>query len=411
MYSPLSAFLARTKTEDSLLHTGRLGLLCNQISYDFIGKQYLFRALAKRGNLKRVFIPEHGLFAELQDQAPLLDGEIYGHPGEEIEYVSLYGNQEDSLSIRPEKHQDLDALVVDIQDVGARYYTFATTLAYIFDELARAKSTITVYVIDRPNPAGRFVEGTPLPTDKESFVGRKGLPHRHGLSMGELCNFYRSQSGGNFNLKVIPLSEPPGLYPEFAEMPIAPSPNMPSVNTALVYSGQCLLEGTNISEGRGTTLPFEFFGAPWIDALDFASMQAGQAAPAQSGAILRPLRYIPTFHKYAREVCEGWQIHPTGEGYHSLAHSLKLIRYIRESRPENFKYRRGIYEFRSDRPAIEILAGDDTLLGYLNGQESGVRLREYLAENENAWVEQARDYLLYERPPQTIPLNPTEDYA
>ncbi len=372
-----------------------LGLLCNQTAWSRRRGRYLFQSLAEHGALRRVFLPEHGLFAELQDQIPLDDAGGYAGLAPGVEFASLYGERESSLYVAPEKLADLDALLIDLQDVGARYYTFATTISYIFDAIARDNLKLNVYIVDRPNPAGPFVEGSLLPADFESFVGRRGLPHRHGLSLGELCRFYASDYPGAIDLRFLAADD--------STWEIPPSPNMPGPLTPLVYSGQCLLEGTNLSEGRGATRPFEIFGAPYLT-WNFARVDELK----QGGALLRPLQYIPTFHKFAGQVCSGFQIHLTGAPYHSLAHSLKLIRWIREH-SRAFDWRHGVYEYRSDRPAIELLAGDPLLLDYLHGKENFGRVRAHLAEAERAWIEQAQTYRLHPTPLTRTPLAPHED--
>ena len=388
MKNQITRFLER---KDDVLYKGKLGLLCNQTSFNFDINEYLWHTLAKRGNLKRIFIPEHGLFAELQDQLPLISTEIYKYLNLDVEYLSLYGNSENSLIVDPKYLSDLDVLIIDIQDVGSRYYTFATTVSYIFDVLKQADLALEIYIIDRPNPAGRQVEGTILTPEYESFVGRRGLPHRHGLTIGELCLFYQKQIEGKFKLNIIKL--PDYHSDNKSTWKIFPSPNMPGPFTPLMYSGQCLLEGTNISEGRGTTRPFEIFGAPYMKWI-----HQKQDIPIVKHAILRPLRFIPTFHKFAGEICDGFQIHVTSAAYHSLAHSLKLIRYIQNNSGGNFKWRKEIYEFREDRPAIEILVADQILLEYLHNKCHFNHLKQFLFEEEQKWISVAAQFLLYTNP-------------
>lgn len=358
---------------DRLLHSGRVGLLCNHTSFDFASGQYLFQILSARRVLSRLFLPEHGLFAELQDQVPLLQTNVYASLGLDCQIISLYGSSEATLAAEREHVADLDALVIDLQDIGVRYYTFATTMRYIFETIVREGLGTSVYVLDRPNPAGNSIEGIPLEPVYESFVGPVGLPHRHGLSLGQLAHFFYQESGARFPLHVVGYA---GDSPQ--PFPIPPSPNMPGPWTHLVYSGQCLLEGTNLSEGRGTTRPFEVFGAPWMERLH------RKRPPQGGGALLRPLRFIPVFHKHSGEVCHGYQIHLTGGMYHSLRHSLQLIRWMREECPE-FEWRSGPYEFRSDRPAIELLGGDPTIVDYLNGRASESSLNDALSAGENEW--------------------------
>ena len=403
--------------KDPIFYEGIVGILCNQISWDFSNDSYLFEVLSRRGVLKRVFIPEHGLFGELQDQVPLTSTTAYKNLGYEVEFISLYGDIEKSLIAEPSLLSDLDALIIDLQDIGSRYYTFATTVSYIFDTLAKSETKLKVYVIDRPNPAGRQVEGTLLSKEYSSFVGHSRLPHRHGLTIGELCRFFKERSGGLFSLEIIALDNIPFLNPQkkyytpdfgwvhqHLTLPIQPSPNIPSPVTPLVFSGQCLFEGTILSEGRGTTLPFEIFGAPFLSWKYLKEIKKTLAeliknSPLREpGAILRPLRFIPGFHKFAGEVCQGFQIHLTGKPYHSLAYSIMIIRLIREILGDINIWRKGIYEFRSDKAAIELLAGDPVILDYMNGKESLDKIRELLKEGEEEWIRIAKNFLIYKEP-------------
>jgi uncharacterized protein YbbC (DUF1343 family) len=391
--------------KDKVLHEGHVGLLCNQTAFDIPSGQYLFEALARRGCLKRLFVPEHGLFAELQDQVPLDSTVVYNDLSLDVEVVSLYGSAEASLSVKAGQLLDLDAIVIDLQDVGCRYFTYTTSVAYLFKVLDEAGFKGAVYVRERPNPAGRQVEGTPLPAEYASFLGWPGLPHRHGLSVGELCQWLQHQTGSRLELQVVPFS--PGelswdsvLAPR-STWEISPSPNMPGPITPLVYSGQCLLEGTNLSEGRGTTRPFEIFGAPYL-----TWIHRVPPPPATTDALLRPMQFVPVAGKYAAEVCHGYQIHLTGGFYHSLAHSLQTIRFIREHSGADFAWLECAYEFGSRRPAIELLAGDDTLLGFLRGEVDFGFACEALAEGEETWIESVKSVLPESVNLQRITLKP-----
>ena len=398
---------------DNVLHEGRVALLCNQTSWDFTEGMYLFELLHRRKTLHRVFMPEHGLFAELQDQEALNSGEFYKCLGlEGVEFVSLYGTTESSLSAPLDKLRDLDAIVIDLQDVGCRYYTFISTVDKLFRSLTDHKLTPSVYVIDRPNPAGRQVEGTFIGKEYTSFIGVEGLIHRHGLTFGELCGFLHSRYGAAFPLTVIPYTLDdkygssyilPGAGTGYVKTPysIYPSPNIPSPYTCLVYSGQCLFEGTNLSEGRGTTRPFEIFGAPFLSSLHYYNRTNGHSGwndrqnPIYSeGAMLRMLHYIPTFHKHAGELCYGFQLHLTGKPYHSLVHSLRIIRFLREN-ANGFEWRDGVYEKGNDKIAIELLVGDKLLLDYLSGSASEQHVYHALAEGEEKWMTEADKYTIY----------------
>ena len=379
MHDPIVDFLGR---DDAVLREGRLGLLCNMTAWSMSEGCYLWQSLTRRGNLARIFAPEHGLFAELQDQLPQSSD---AYAGLDVDVVSLYGETEDSLVVDSSLLQDLDALVVDLQDVGARYYTFATTLSYIFDRVAEEGSSLEVWILDRPNPCGRAVEGTILAAPYASFVGRPGIPHRHGLTTAELAQVFIAQTGADVRLHVVECEAP--FDPHFL---VSPSPNMPTASTARVYPGGCLLEGTNLSEGRGTTRPFEIFGAPWLASV------ALDDAPRESGAVLRPTRFVPTFHKFANEVCYGWQIHlEASQEYASLRHTLRLLRWIRDRAPE-FAWRTERYEYRSDRPAIELLAADPVLLDYLRARATESALEDALRAGADAWIAHASEFLRYE---------------
>jgi uncharacterized protein YbbC (DUF1343 family) len=398
---------------DAALREGRVGLVCNQTSWDFSEGRYLFEQLHRRGQLHRVFTPEHGLFAELQDQEALPPGGFYQCLDlDGVDFVSLYGSSEASLSAPAGKLQGLDAIVIDLQDVGCRYYTFISTVDKLFRSLTEYGLSPAVYVIDRPNPAGRQVEGTPLPREYASFIGVEGLPHRHGLTFGELCGFLHTRQGAQFPLWVIPWTldaryAAPLLLPSagssFVKTPCAiyPSPNIPSPYTCLVYSGQCLFEGANVSEGRGTTRPFEIFGAPFLSPL-YAYNRAhgygdGWNDPRHplydEGALLRLLHFIPTFHKYSGEICYGFQLHLTGKSYHSLRHSLRLLRFL--SGFDGFAWRAGVYEKGNDKTAIELLAGDALLLDYLHGKASDREINQALEDSEEAWRRERKEYMIY----------------
>lgn len=414
-----------------------IGLLSNQTAFDTATGKYLFELLNEQGKLRRLFLPEHGLFAELQDQVSLGATHIYRYLRLDAQIVSLYGENESTLVPDASLLADLDTLLVDIQDVGARYYTFATTLSYIFDILIENKISLNVEIYDRPNPAGRQVEGSILAPEFASFVGRPGLPHRHGLTMGELAIFYREQVGGQFPLTIYTFEDgiPGKEYPEGVSiktqrdfnrkyvnydtrlanqsMPqfiIPPSPNMPGPITAEIYAGQCLLEGTNLSEGRGTTRPFEIFGAPGMEFV--FSKGRGESPVMDQGAILRPLKFIPTFHKYADRTCDGYQLIPLKDpSYHSLAHSLKILRFIKENAPHVFGWREGPYEFRSDRPAIELLTGDWLLVDYLHGKSSFRDVHEKFRSEEMDWMERAIHFQIYQTPLTGMEIKSEFDYA
>ncbi len=337
----------------------RIGLLCNHTA---VTRELHHAAdlLAARSDveLTRLFGPEHGVRGAAQDMVPVA-GEL--DQATRVEVVSLYGKDEDSLRPPPGSMDDLDLLVVDIQDVGSRYYTFAATMAMAMEEAAKAG--VEVVVCDRPNPIrGDLVEGPAMEPGFESFVGWLPVVTRHGLTMGELAMLHwisMSANGLDLELTVVPAK---GWARDMAfrdtGLPwVAPSPNMPTPTTALVYPGGCLVEGTNLSEGRGTTQPFELVGAPWVDGPAFARRLNGLGLP---GVGFRACWFTPMFHKHAGRPCQGVQVHVTDEtrfrpvltGVAILAEAMKF---------PGFGWRTEAYEFVSDRPAIDLLAGSDRL--------------------------------------------------
>jgi uncharacterized protein YbbC (DUF1343 family) len=384
---------------DPVLAKGRLGLLCNQAAWHPETGEYLFETLLRRGNLKRIFIPEHGLFGELQDQVKLDDTGAYAALGlGDCEAVSLYGSGEDSLGPGPESLAGLDALVVELQDVGARYYTYLSTLRNLFAALKT--HPLPVWLLDRENPAGPQVEGSALKAGYGSFIGIEGIPHRYGLTIGETARYFYAELGADFPLSVVSYRANPRLFP----WTIAPSPNIPGFFTADFYSGQCLWEGTNVSEGRGTARPFEVFGAPWMEGLAAYNRRGGFSTwndpghpLADRGALLRWQRFIPGFHKYRDQCCYGFQvIRRPGAPYHALLHALRIIRFTAENCGD-FSFLPGKYEAGSGRPAIELLAGDPVILEYLQGRGPGLEdLAAYFRNEEEGWIEKVRGCRFYD---------------
>lgn len=390
---------------DIVLKSGRIGLLCNQVSWHPDKGEYLFESLYRRGNLKRIFMPEHGLFGELQDQVKLDKTSAYdGLELENCEFVSLYGTKEESLTACKDKLEDLDALIIELQDVGARYYTYLTTLYNLFSMLKKEEIGISVYILDRENPAGRSVEGSALRKEYASFIGIEGIVHRHGLTIGEMANLFYNEINAKFPLHIISYTAS-SVFKDLLPWSIPPSPNYPGLFTPSFYSGQCLWEGTNVSEGRGTTRPFEFFGAPYMESLMSYNRKNGLMGwndpdnPASDpGLFIRWQRFIPTFHKYANETCFGFQLMPNpGKSYHSLAHALRLIRFVKDN-CDGFEFREGAYESGNDKRAIELLVGDSLLLNYLYGDVKWPDVSEHLKIEEQKWIRKAKRYQLYDTP-------------
>lgn len=358
-----------------------VGLLCNQVSFDFVSNKYLFEILNEKRILKRLFIPEHGLFGELQDQEKLNRTDVYADLGlEDVEVKSLYQKDENSLAPKQADLADLEAIVIDIQDVGCRYFTFTSTIFYLIEVLKKYKLSTKIFVLNRANPAGESIEGTPISKEYASFIGLEGLPHRHGMTIAELCMYFKQRLQAKFDLYIISEDSISRVNP----LIINPSPNIPNEITPLIYSGQCLFEGTNWSEGRGTTRPFEIVGSPNISWKLLKKISEKHNSKWKQNAVLRPLSFIPTFHKFSGKTCNGFQLHLIEpQNYHSLQHSLEVIRDLAEIC--NDFWRKGKYEFGSAKTAIELLAGDKDLLDFLKGKQSLKFITEKLQSSENEW--------------------------
>jgi uncharacterized protein YbbC (DUF1343 family) len=341
--------------------------------------------------LAALFGPEHGLFGEAQDLVGVPNGSD-ADPG--LRVHSLYGDTVESLRPADEQLAGLDALVIDLQDVGSRYYTFQATMLFCLE--AASRRGLRVVVLDRPNPlGGEAIEGPTLRPGFESFVGIHLLPTRHGLTIGELARLYTAERGLGAGLVVVPCE---GWRREMdferTGLPwVLPSPNMPTVDTAFVYPGQCLLEGTNLSEGRGTTRPFELCGAPWIDPHRLCAHLHDERLP---GVAFRPAWFRPTFHKFAGQTCGGVQVHVLDrEAFRPVRTGLVLLAALRDLSGEAFAWRREPYEFVADRPAIDLLFGNDRERTALEaGQAAAVVARSWEPE-EAAFRDRRRAFLLY----------------
>ena len=387
---------------DLVLKRGKLGVLCNQTAWNPERGEYLFESVAKMGKLTKVFMPEHGLFGELQDQVKLNSGDGYNSLLEGVEFISLYGNNEESLAASLKDLTEIDALIVELQDVGCRYYTYLSTIFNLFKVLKANEVDLPVYIIDRINPAGRQVEGTALRPGYGSFIGIEGLVHRHGLTIGETSYMLYNEINAKFPLHIISYKAS-AVNKDLMPWSIPPSPNFPGLFTSHFYSGQCLWEGTNVSEGRGTTRPFEMFGAPYMEELSGYCKKNGlqgwndpKCPIADEGVFVRWMRFIPTFHKWKDECCFGFQFLPNPNNqYHALAHNLRVIRFLHDNCAE-FQFRPGKYEAGNDKTAIELLLGDQVLLDYVAGNGDWHDIKEHIKVEEQKWIRKAKKALLYE---------------
>lgn len=313
--------------------------------------------------ITRIFGPEHGYGGEAQD---MIGVQHAVDPWTGAPIVSLYGDDFADLSPAPEQLEDLDAAIVDLADVGSRYYTFVWT-AVLFVRAAH-RAGVPVVLLDRPNPidgTSRHLEGRVQRPGYLSFVGLEPVAIRHGLTPGELVALVAAQEG---------IEVGPGRGLDIVAVEgwdrecnagawdrafVMPSPNMPTVETAEVYPGGCLLEGTNLSEGRGTTRPFELLGAPWLDGHLLGRALVALDLP---GFVARPITFLPTFHKHANQLCGGVQIHVTDrESFHPVATYAAIIALSAYQNPEHFRFRTARYEFVDHIPAIDLLVGSGAL--------------------------------------------------
>lgn len=335
----------------------RVGAIVNPTSVDarFVHLVDLLHA-APGVTLAALFGPEHGVRGEAQYMVAVDDVARDRRTG--VPVYSLYGHTFESLTPRPEWLEGLDALVFDIQDVGSRYYTYIYTMALAMKAAAKAK--VAFHVLDRPNPLGlELTEGNLVGEKYRSFVGLYALPTRHGLTAGEIARLLNEQEGFGAELHVTPIE---GLerrhgWADTGRAFIPPSPNMPTPDTALVYPGMCLGEGTNVSEGRGTCRPFEQFGAPWLSSHQLVERLTAERLP---GVVFRPCAFTPTFDKWAGQSCEGAFIHVTdARAFRPLLTGLAVFQACYELGGKDFAWRADAYEFVEDVPAFDLLCGTD----------------------------------------------------
>jgi uncharacterized protein YbbC (DUF1343 family) len=339
------------------LKNKKIGLLANPASVDknYVHSRQILSDIFGE-NLKALFSPQHGFFAEKQDNMKLSDNFV--DPELKIPVYSLYGN---SLKPTPQMFENIDILIIDIQDVGTRVYTFIYTISYCLE--AAFENNIKVVILDRPNPvSGSQIEGNILEPEYSSFVGRYPIPMRHGLTCGEFAQFINSGFNINADLEVIKMEGfERSMYFENTGLPwILPSPNLPTVESSYVYPGQVIFEGTNVSEGRGTTRPFEFFGAPYIDPKKLKNFILKKYD--LNGVFLREIIFQPTSNKWAEKPCRGFQIHITDKKlYKPYFLSLCILQGIITIFEKDFKFTLPPYEFEYEKQPIDLILGSKDL--------------------------------------------------
>jgi len=368
----------------------RLGLLCNpaSIGSDLTHARDILSECCP-GQLTALFSPQHGFFADKQDN--MIESAHGRDPKRGIPIYSLYGETRQPTR---EMFDTIDVLVVDLQDVGTRVYTFAYTLSYCME--AARKWGKTIVVLDRPNPVdGLMVEGNCLTPDMASFVGRYPIPMRHGLTIGELARLFNGPFGIGCDLHVVPMIgwDRAMTFGETGLWWVPPSPNLPTPASAWVYPGQVVWEGTNVSEGRGTTTPFEVFGAPFInpdrvaEALDPADL---------IGCHLRPVAFEPVAQKFAGQLCHGFQIHVTDTAqYHPYRTSLALVAAVISSHRDSFAWKSPPYEYEYRRRPIDLILGDAAIRPQLENQIPMETIMAPWGPDLTAFMEIRRSVLLY----------------
>ena len=387
--------------QKSILEGKRLAILGNQASCDS-NLNHILDIITALPNVTvlKLFAPEHGFRGELQDMEEITHSQ---DKRTGLPIISLYGSSEASLTPRPEDLEDIDAIVFDLQEVGSRYYTYAQTLRFAME--ACKDQGKEVIVLDRPNPIGDAIEGAPLEADCRSFCGYAPVANRHGMTIGELAVMMNegatvagvSIPAINVSLTVVKMEHyKREMYFDETGVPwVIPSPNMPTLDTAIVYPGMCLIEATDISEARGTTRPFELVGASFIDG--FAWKQAFEKLNlGLEGFLLRPTSFVPKFQKSAGKYCGGLQIHVTDRAtFKPYRVALGLIYAVKTLYPQEFSWRNQAYEFVDKVPAIDLLHGSHE---FRKAVETGSGLAKLFAQMtafEKEFSEARKAFLLY----------------
>jgi len=374
----------------SRLNGLRVGILANPASIDHDFRHVADRlSRSNRFKLAAIFGPQHGYRSDLQDN--MIETPHAKDHRRDVPIFSLYSETREPTK---EMLGHIDVLVVDLQDVGARIYTFIYTMANCLR--AAARHGVPVIVCDRPNPiGGTQVEGPTLEPGFESFVGQFHMPMRHGMTIAELARLFNDHHGINAKLEIVPMEGwSRDMYWDATDLPwVMPSPNMPTLDTAIVYPGTVLYEGTMLSEGRGTTRPFEFIGAPWLDG-DKLALRMNKVG--LEGVHFRGLTFEPTFQKHARTTCGGCQIHVTSRAkFLPVKACVSLLRECFRSAPDRFQWRDPPYEYENDKMPIDILAGSPALRQQIENQ---VPLEEIVASwrpGIGEFEEIRRKFLLY----------------
>lgn len=368
----------------------RVGLVCNpaSITADW---RHVSDAVADAPDvaLAALFGPQHGFHSVVQDN--MVETTHARHRQHDVPVYSLYSETREPTA---EMLDGLDVLVIDLQDVGTRVYTYIYTMAHCLR--AASRHDVHVIVCDRPNPiGGESIEGPMLEPGFESFVGQFPIPLRHGMTIGELAAFFNSRLDRPAQLEVIAMTGwSRAMYHTDTNLPwILPSPNLPTLDSAVVYPGGVLFEGTNLSEGRGTTRPFELLGAPWVEARAVSERLNSRQLP---GAIFRPVEFEPTFQKHAGVTCGGCQLHVTDRGrFTPVAAAVAVLQAFREQDPSRFRWREPPYEYERVKPAIDILAGSSQFRKHVDANWDAADIAASWRPGQDAFATTRAPFLLY----------------
>ncbi len=375
---------------DRKLITGqRVGLVCNPASIDSRIVHVSDRLASGDWTLTALFGPQHGFRSDLQEN--MIESPHGQDAKRRVPVYSLYSETREPTAAML---ADVDVLVVDLQDVGTRIYTYMYTMANCL-RAARAHG-VRVVVCDRPNPInGDDIEGATLDPAYASFVGQFPIPMRHGLTIGEAARLFNDHFGVNAAVDVVPMDGwTRSMYFDQTGLPwVLPSPNIPTLDTAIVYPGGVLFEGTTLSEGRGTTRPFELIGAPWIDGERFADAMNRRNLP---GVWFRPVFFEPTFHKHAQQLSGGCQVHVTDRSaFRSMRVAVEMLEEFRKESPEQTLWRDPPYEYETVKPPIDILYGSDRLRRGIDAGHPASSIVADWPRDEDRFRALRSKYLLY----------------
>lgn len=376
--------------ERRILAGRRIGVVCNPASVDGQLRHTADRLIADPGiAVAALFGPQHGFRSDLQDN--MIETPHTQDARRRVPVYSLYSETREPTA---NMLRDIDTLVIDLQDVGTRVYTYVYTMANCMR--AAARHGVHVVVCDRPNPVGgEEVEGTRLDPVFASFVGQFPIPLRHGMTIGELARLFNDEFGIHCSLDVIPLAGwHRSMYFDETGVPwVLPSPNIPTLDSAIVYPGAVLFEGTMLSEGRGTTRPFELIGAPWIDGDRLSDAMNARQLP---GVHFRSVFFEPTFQKHARQTCGGCQLHVLDRRrFRPVRTAVELIDEFRRQSPDKFAWREPPYEYEHDKQPIDILFGSDRLRMTIDAGSDIAAFVESWKADEESFRQLRQKYLLY----------------